>query len=209
MRIVWKIIKLLIGAILGLFLTNKFNLFSYFPFVPQEYALDICVTVYITLAEILIDEGFDWLCKCITNRLISNIEVIMTAANSNADISHNPEIRFNSEGLAEANISVKVNGRRKDFENSKIVLRRCAIADIQNNYRTSGVSVDSNGDYRIDICSLFGSSQERTAVDFTFKISLAEVPVDGESTARLEPEFENKKFNVISKKNHAMLRTVR
>ena len=27
MRIVWKIIKLLIGAILGLFLTNKFTLY--------------------------------------------------------------------------------------------------------------------------------------------------------------------------------------
>ena len=209
MRIVGKIIKLLIGAILGLYLTNKFNLFSYFPFVPEEYSLDICVTVYITLTEILIDEGFDWLSKSITERIISSIEVIMTAANSNADISYNPEIRFNSEGLAEANINVKVNGRRKDFENCKIVLRRCAIADIQNNYRTSGVSVDSNGDYIIDICSLFGGSQERTSFDFTFKISLAVVPVDGESMAKLEPEFENKKVNVISKKNHAMLRTVR
>lgn len=209
MRIVWKIIKLLIGAILGLFLANKFNLFSYFPFVPEEYALDICVTVYITLAEILIDEGFDWLCKYITNQVISDIEVIMTVANSNADISYNPEIRFNSEGLAEANINVKINGRRKDFDNCKIVLRRCAIADIQNNYKTSGVSVDSNGDYRIDIYSLFGGSQERTTLDFTFKISLAEVPVDGESAARLEPEFENKKVNVILKKNYAMIRTVR
>ena len=208
MKIVWKIIKLLIGAILGLYLTNKFNLFSYFTFVPEEYALDICVTVYITLAEVLIDGGFDWLNKSITNRFISNIEVIMTAANSKADIFHNPEIRFNSEGLAEANINVKINGRKKDFENCIIVLRRCAIADIQNNYKTSGVSVDSNGDYRINIYSLLGGSQERTTVDFTCKISLAEVPVDGESSARLEPEFENKKFGVISKKNHAMLRTV-
>ena len=209
MRIVGKIIKLLIGAILGLLVANRFNLFSLFPFVPDEYALDICVTVYITLAEIIIDEGFDWLFKAVTDRMLSNIEVVMTATNSNADISYNPEIRFNSEGLAEANIFVKVNGKKKDFENSKIVLRKCAIADIQNNYRTCGVSVDNNGDYEINIYTLFGGTQERTTIEFTFKISLAEVPVDGESTARLEPEFVNKRINVLSKKNHAILRTVR
>lgn len=209
MRIAGKMIKLLIGAILGLFLTNKFNLFSYFTFVPEEYAYDICVTVYITLAEILFDEGFELVCKIVSNRILSNIEVIMTAVNSNADISYYPEIRFNSEGLAEASIKVKIEGKKKHFENTKIVLRQSAIADIQNNCRTCGVSVDNDGNYTIDICTLFGKTQERTTLEFTFKISLAEVPVDGESSAKLDPELVNKKLNVISKKNHATLRTAR
>ena len=161
------------------------------------------------LLRLLVSEGADWLLKVVTAQLLSSVEVVMTAANSKADIMYNPEIRFNSEGLAEASIIVRINGKKKDFENSKIVLRKCAIADIQNNYKTCGVSVDNSGDYVINEYSLFGRAQERTTLEFTFKIIFAEVPVDGESTARLEPEFINKKHNVLSKKNHAVLRTVR
>jgi len=209
MRIVGKTIKLLIGAILGLVLTNKCNLFLHLPFVPKESAFNICVSVYVTIAEILVEEGFDYLWKTITNRFLSSIEVIMTAVNSNPDMSYYPEMRFNTEGLAEANIIVRIDGKRKDFEDTKIILRKSAIADIQNNYRTNGVNVDNDGNYIIDICSLFGGCQERTKLVFTFKISLAVVPLDGESTTRLEPEFANKKLNVLSKKNYATLRTVR
>ena len=209
MRIVIKIIKLIVGAILGLFLSSKYNFFSYFPFVEKENALNICITVYIAIVGVLIDEGADYLFKILADKFFSEIEVTMTVANSKGDISFNPEIRFNSEGLAEANIAVKVSGKRKHFENSIIVLRRCAIADIQNNSRASGVSVDINGDYVIDICTLFGGTQERTVLKFTFNILLAEVPVDGESIAMLKPELINKKLNVLWKKNYATLRTVR
>ena len=76
MRIVeifWKVLKPIIGAILGLIVEKKFNLFSYFSFVPAEEAFNICITVYFALAEIFLEEIGVRLARWIQNQFFSII----------------------------------------------------------------------------------------------------------------------------------------
>lgn len=43
---VWKIIAPILSAIIGVLAANKLNIFSFLPFVPDEYAYEICITAY-------------------------------------------------------------------------------------------------------------------------------------------------------------------
>lgn len=44
----------ILGAIVSLLATNTFNIFNYFPFVPDEYRYEICLTVYLAVFDFLI-----------------------------------------------------------------------------------------------------------------------------------------------------------
>lgn len=204
--IIWKIVRPLLGAIVGLVAAEKFNLFSFLSFVNYEEAFNICITVYFALAEILLDE----LCaqiKNIWNNCCSKICVTLYMPRSNPNINHNPEVQFNSQDSAEICIEIKMTGKKTDFKNSKLFLRHLSFADIQPNYRSSVVSV-TEGDYCVDLQAIFGGEEKRTEIIQNFKIVLSQCPVDGDSSSKLIPEITNKKRTLVFKKNYANVRTV-
>lgn len=51
----WKIITPLLSAVIGVCLANKFNIFDFLPFVPNEYTYEICITAYFAVIDIIID----------------------------------------------------------------------------------------------------------------------------------------------------------
>lgn len=48
-----KISKPLIVALIGVYLTNKFNIFNYISFIPTDKAFDVCITVYFAALELV------------------------------------------------------------------------------------------------------------------------------------------------------------
>ena len=50
----WKIITPLLSAVIGVCLANKFNIFDFLPFVPNEYTYEICITAYFAVIDIII-----------------------------------------------------------------------------------------------------------------------------------------------------------
>lgn len=200
----WKLVAPIISGIIGILVANKFNLFNMLPFVPVEYAYEICITVYFAIADVIIDQASEFISKIIKNRFCSEIEVVLYLPNTEANISSNPIIVFNNEDLAEAGISVSVRGRKKHFKKTEIQIKNPAFADVQSNYKRNEVRTD-NECYYINLEALFGSN-ERTSFVQNFRIILAQMPVDGVSIAKLEPLIINKRINVIYKHNYAQIK---
>lgn len=199
-----KLITPIVSVIIGIWAANKFNIFSILPFVPVDYAYEVCITAYFAIADIIIEQLKEFFLGFIKDRFYSDIEVIIFQPNTEANIISNPTLVFNNEDITEASISVRVRGCKKHFEGAEIQLNNPAFADIQSNYKRNEVRVD-NESYYINVEALFGSN-ESTSFTQCFRIVLAQLPVDGDSIAKLEPQIKNKHWNVVYKHNYAQVK---
>lgn len=207
MKIIWNLVKIIAGAVIGLLLTKWINVFEYFEFVPKEYKYDICITVYISICELVVGSIADYLLNFIREKLLSTVKVTVYLPQSSPDICHNPEIRFNPEGITEANVEVEYDGLVKHFRETKLIFRHLAVADLQSNISRREVTIQ-NGDYIINLEELFGGTNIRSSGKYNYKILLSQYPTDSENNVRLEPEIMNKKLCVKFFKNYAQIRTV-
>ena len=94
----------ILGAIVSLLATNTFNIFNYFPFVPDEYRYEICLTVYLAVFDFLIRIVYDLLVKILIKKFHSEIQVIFCLPNTESDIGINPTVVFNEEGQSQIDI---------------------------------------------------------------------------------------------------------
>ena len=109
---VWKIIAPILSAIIGVLAANKLNIFSFLPFVPDEYAYEICITAYFAVADIIIDAFTNGILNFIKNRFISELEVVISQQGTNINIGTDTFLEFNNDDLTEANVLVKIKGRK-------------------------------------------------------------------------------------------------
>jgi len=126
MGIFLKIFKTVLIALAGVFIANKFNLFSYMTFIPDDKAFDICITVYFTILELI----SEFLLEAVHGRR-SELSVILSHVNTDVSIESNPIINFNQDDLAQMTVTVHINGMKKHFTGSKIVLSDVGFATMQ------------------------------------------------------------------------------
>lgn len=53
-RNISKVAKPLVVALIGVYFANKFNIFGFITFIPEEKSFDICITVYFAILEMRI-----------------------------------------------------------------------------------------------------------------------------------------------------------
>lgn len=203
----WKLITPIISVVIGIWAANQFNLFELLPFIPQDYVYEVCITAYFTIADVVLDWISSFLEKLIKDNLFSELIIVIYQPNTDIDISITPTLLFNANDLSEACISVQVRGKKKHFEGMEVQIKNPGFADIQSNYYRNEVRVDDNN-YYIDIGRLFGGN-DYGEFKQEFRIVMAQVPVDGESISKIEPEISKKKHRVIYKHNHAKIKAVR
>ena len=192
---VWKIIAPILSAIIGVLAANKLNIFSFLPFVPDEYAYEICITAYFAVADIIIDAFTNGILNFIKNRFISELEVVISQQGTNINIGTDTFLEFNNDDLTEANVLVKIK------------VKKPAFAEIQNTYRRPEATVNRDN-YCIKLESLFGNSDIIDSSQ-TFKIAMIQDPVDGDTSVILSPELSKKKFGLVYKHNNVHLKAVR
>lgn len=205
-----KIVKPLMIALIGVYLANQFNICDYISFVPKDKAFDICITVYFAILEIL----SDFLLKAIHRKFLSELSVTLSLNNTEISMDSSPVIKFNSSDLAEAVITVQINGRKKHFINSQLMLSNIAFATMQASIRDRESSIDNIGNYIINLEQMFGSTEKRISILSSFRITFVKDPIDSERTIEIFPEFKNNsqlKFHpwIIYKHNHAVLKVER
>ena len=98
-----KILQLLAVSLLSLLLLNKINIFSFLSFVPEDYVLDVGITVYFTVFGLI----FDQLIVFIKNNWLSELTAIISVRGAVQSIESVPKICFNKEGLAEADLTIQ------------------------------------------------------------------------------------------------------
>ena len=185
------IISPLIGAILGLLLINKINIFDYLLFVPEEQKFDVGITVYFAIIEALINWLLYWGIDKITN-LKSTLEVIISLPNTTPDLQSHPQIYFREKEIVYFNVTVKLSGKRKHFCNAKVEIPDIRFATLQPSIKYGGVSLENNK-IIIDLFYLTGTNKI-VQVEHEYKFAVQKDEPNGKHSQTLYPIISGKKL---------------
>lgn len=194
----WCILEPILSAIIGLRLLNCFNIFEKIPNIPSDYIYEIGITVYFAVVSSLLEIGYYWIVNKVVPFFFSELKLIFVNVNADPDIGYNPQIRFNSEGTAEIDVSISVKGKRKHFKNLIIEINSPVFA-IQQNKKSHGVSVNGNT-YSINLEEIIGTGNT-VELQKNFRIVFADTPTDGDSQATIKPELKNQNMHILYKHN--------
>lgn len=207
---IWKITKPLIVALIGVYLANKFNIFSFISFIPADKSFDVCITAYFAILEI----ALELLITIIRNKFMSELSVILSLSNTEVSLDSTPVISFNRSDLAEATITVQINGRKKHFSNYQLILSNAGFVTMQANIHDREASVDNLGNYIINIEKMFGTIDAKTNISYSFRITFARECCDYERSIEIFPELKSKKCGnlhpcIVFNRNKAVLKVER
>lgn len=206
---IWRIVKTIISAVLGIFILRWINIFDYIPLVPRDKAFDLGVIVYFSVIELILDIIISF----IKESAISNLSAIISLNDNEGTIDSKPIIQFNNLDLAEANITIKIEGKKKHFSDWNLILPSTKFATVQLNKQTNFASIDNDGNLLIPIEAIFGTSDLKTSMEFGIKIVFAKED-DDVATVEISLELKNKKSKqwprrIIFKRNKAILKLER
>lgn len=182
-----RILATLAGAILTLIIAHAFNPFSAMTFIPQDKAYDVCITVYFSIMEIVLNWGIEKV-NALIDSYFMTIEVFISHKDEAAEIYSKPKIRFNEFDLAEVALTVHMRGRKKYFTGLEIVLPQIAQADFQVGKRTIGAYINNQGDFCVKLSDICGSS-DAIQLSQTFSVIIQRSPVDESALVQLSPEL--------------------
>lgn len=103
-------------------------------------------------------------------------------------------------------MNVEIDGLKKHFKNTELVIYKPVFAEIQIDNSSELVITESDC-LRIKLDKLF-KQQNYVKCKQTFKFSLIQDPVDGDTYFDIIPKLENKKLNLIYKHNKATIKAV-
>lgn len=206
MKLLLKIISPIIASVLGVLLTNSFNLFDVIPFVPKEESFGLCIMVYFPIIDVIFNFIFEQFYKSLFDKFTSRLTATITSYNTNVANCENLSICFDRHDLAEAKMNVEIDGLKKHFKNTELVIYKPVFAEIQIDNSSELVITESDC-LRIKLDKLF-NQQNYVKCKQTFKFSLIQDPVDGDTYFDIIPKLENKKLNLIYKHNKATIKAV-
>lgn len=203
----FKILELLVVAIFGVLLTNKFNLFSYLTFVPSEHAYEICITVYFAILGSVSELAVNY----IDSHVKSELSVILSLPDTETSIDTTPIITFNANDLAEMNINIIINGRKKHFLKSHLKIDNINFATMQASIKSREASTDSKGNYTIDLAELFGETNKKINLSSTFRLTFVKEPIEANKEIEIYPSLINNTWLNINpcvnyKCNHSQIK---
>lgn len=206
MKLLLKIISPIIASVLGVLLTNSFNLFDVIPFVPKEESFGLCIMVYFPIIDVIFNFIFEQFYKSLVDKFTSRLTATITSYNTNVANCENLSICFDRHDLAEAKMNVEIDGLKKHFKNTELVIYKPVFAEIQIDTSSELVITESDC-LRIKLDKLF-NQQNYVKCKQTFKFSLIQDPVDGDTYFDIIPKLENKKLNLIYRHNKATIKAV-
>lgn len=206
MKLLLKIISPIIASVLGVLLTNSFNLFDVIPFVPKEESFGLCIMVYFPIIDVIFNFIFEQFYKSLVDKFTSRLTATITSYNTNVANCENLSICFDRHDLAEAKMNVEIDGLKKHFKNTELVIYKPVLAEIQIDNSSELVITESDC-LRIKLDKLF-NQQNYVKCKQTFKFSLIQDPVDGDTYFDIIPKLENKKLNLIYRHNKATIKAV-
>ncbi len=182
-----KIAKPVLVAIVGVILTNTFNIFSYIEFIPSEHSFDICITAYFAILEILSES----IIEIINSKFRSELSVVFSLPGTANTLSSIPVVTFNKLDLAELNVTIILNGRKKHFEKSQIVIPNINFATMQASIKSHETHTDNKGNYIINLSELFGNTDKKISLSFTYRLTFVQEQVEADREIELYPDFVN------------------
>ena len=185
----------IIGAILSLLLAHYFNLLSLIPIIPKEKLYDVCITFYFSLTGLLLNGVIDLIEKKVSDYYM-DVEAVLSNRNEEPGLNSQPTIRFNEFDMSEVKLTIRIDGKRDFFSDVKVIIPKIPQADYQAGKKSLGASLNSQGDFCIDLSAICGKSQT-VSMSQTFFITIQRVPIDNIAEITITPEIIPKKSKRI------------
>lgn len=153
----------------------------------DDLARDVGITVYIAIAEILLNKGLNLLLeKCVKKQ---EIKFVFYSPESEPIIENNPLIRINGEFPTKINAQISVSAYRKKCKKMKLIVPAAKFYTMQLEKPNSIASINDSGSLVINVEELFSEQKYiNTRLNFVILFIKNEA---GESKSDLETEIVN------------------
>lgn len=203
-----RIIKPIICTCIGLYVAHLFNVIEYFDFVPKSSKYDICLTIYIAIADVVIGMFSTFVMKYYTDNFQSTVIVTLMKPGDEAALHTFPVLKFNSNDLIEVDAKIDITGRAKNFEDTELIIKKPVIGDLQiesdEDPTHSLAIIDSEGNCCVKLKTLFGNDKKRTEVSITCRIVMIK-SINQRIEVRLEPELAYKSLFTKFESNYGKI----
>lgn len=152
-----------------------------------EVARDIGITVYVAVAELILNNVYNWAVKnCIKKQII---EFIFYPPNGNPIIENSSLIKIVDESTPKINVRINVSAYKKKCNKMELIVPAAKFYTMQLEKPSSFAKIDENGSLIVDIEELFGEQEYiNIKLDFTLLFIKNEI---GESTSDLKADVIN------------------
>lgn len=186
-----RVVLSLIGAIVALIIAHQFNIFEHMDFIPGDKAYDVCVTVYFTVVESLINIIWDSVASIIKEKQ-TEVKVVLFNDKNYVSPGCNPVVRFNDMDVAKVFARVYISGNVKNINDKKVMIYAMSQMDFQIGNKGSALSLDENGNISIDLKKMCGNQDKvQLSEDFSF---IMQRSVKGENITVISPELQKGSF---------------
>lgn len=112
------LLKAILTPLLAVFFLNKFNLFEYVTFVPDEYTFDVGLMLYLALIEAIYE-----IIKQRLSKSMSEIECIFYEKKDSIDIRNTPVFACDPQmGVAIIHCRVRLRGNVNNLRKCRLIL---------------------------------------------------------------------------------------
>lgn len=183
---IFTILKLIVVSLLSLWLLSKVNFFSFFSFIPETYVSEVGITTYFTVVSLF----FDYLIECFKNKFQSELIAAIFVKDEEPSLNSIPKIVLNNDGLAEANINIKVNGRKKHFNDVKLLIPAYKFITMQVGQKSA--MIDSEGNLIINLEEMFPNNNEKYSNEMTIRVTFIKESDFNTRDIELKPVIKKK-----------------
>lgn len=187
----------LLGAIISLVITKKFNIFLLLNIVDEANAFDYCASVYITLIEIGVNKVYTYIIEPFFANLCSSVEATFYTVEDEVDVKvdNSVVIKLNPEYLtASFKLRTCVKGGRHFLKNKMLCLNKMQGFDYQIHVSDDSVVKQVGDDIIIDLFAMCGNKKTDIDTNMVVEIGIQGVPDGYKTSTVLKPEIINNRL---------------
>lgn len=184
------IIKGLLIPICGIFLVNKFNLFSYMSFIPDDYVYETGLTTYFLVLEFL----FTKIPEKIKEKFKTDIRCTLYSDEATKSLGNTPVIAFPPVDVASFYCEINIKGSKRRLNNLLVVISFPQWVEAQVSAGSFSISIGSNNNCIVDLSKLVNPDYDKkNELTVSTKISLIRNSVDEKCKIDITPKLDFKK----------------
>lgn len=194
------------GMVVALIAVNFWNLFDYVPFVPKGFEYEVGMTVYFTVAEILMGR-LDEKIRAVLGKAKGKLQVVFYRRSKNPNIGHDPEFQINGDAPIEIKVKVSVEGSCDNLRKCRLHICASSLVDFDwgDTSDISAVRIDSAYNATIDIGKICGGSEHVDELSESFFLMVRKKPGVRDSEIMISFEMDSKVRGIEYKHNKARI----
>ncbi len=197
LTVLWNIVRPIVSAILGIILSNKYNIFEIFGKLSVDNQINASMTAYFAAIENIFIHSLNY----IKNNCVVRVSCIFYLANEKPRVTNTPTISLieSREGFGKIYCQVSIIGNKRRLKDLKIIVEFPEWVDITIRNNTRIASADDNRVCTFDISHMAsGYKNQLCENSSSFCIEMLKSVNDEEGSTILSPILKKHRYNIFN-----------